>query len=113
MRVIIAGSRTITDKQFVFDIINKAKVELGISISTVICGCANGVDKLGEEWAKLNNIDVEYFPADWDRHGKKAGFIRNKEMAENADCLIAIIKDNSKGTRSMIDIIKKQISHIM
>lgn len=106
MRTIIAGSRSITNEQLVFDTISKAQTELG-NISVVICGCAKGVDKIGEKWAKLNNIKIEYYPADWDKYGKKAGFIRNQEMAKNADCLIAIMENNSKGTGNMIEIIKK------
>jgi len=106
MKVIIAGSRSITDKESTFELLDKAKEYFG-SISVVISGCANGVDKIGEEWAELNNIEVQRFPADWDKYGKKAGFIRNSEMAKAADGLIAIYDGISKGTKNMIDTMKK------
>jgi hypothetical protein len=43
-------------------------------------------------------------PADWDTHGKSAGFKRNKEMAEVSQGLIAFWDNVSKGTKHMIDI---------
>ena len=98
MRVIIAGTRTITDYGFVEDAINKS----GFDITEVVCGMASGVDSLGERYAKEHDIPVAYYPADWDVHGRRAGYIRNIEMAKNADALIAIIKDDSPGTMHMI-----------
>ena len=98
MRVIIAGSRTITDYGCVADAINKS----GFDITEVVCGMASGVDSLGERYAKEHGIPVAYYPADWDVHGRRAGYIRNIEMAKNADALIAIIKDDSPGTMHMI-----------
>ena len=104
MRTIIAGSRTITDLKIVEDAIK----ESGFDIDTVICGGAKGVDKLGELWARRNMLFIEYFYPDWDLYGKAAGPIRNKQMAENADALIAIWDGVSKGTKSMIDLATKQ-----
>lgn len=82
----------------------------------VVSGKAKGVDTLGERWAKRNNIPVKEFPAKWDdleaegalvregQYGKyncKAGFMRNGQMAEYADALIAIDLGTS-GTQDMI-----------
>ena len=47
------------------------------------------------------------FPADWERHGKAAGYIRNREMAQNADALVAFWDGESRGTKSMIDLAKE------
>ena len=46
--------------------------------------------------------------ANWDTFGKRAGYIRNQEMANNADALVAFWDEESKGTRHMIEIAKKQ-----
>ncbi|MEA1980842.1 MAG: hypothetical protein U9N54_07710, partial [candidate division Zixibacteria bacterium] len=67
-----------------------------------------GVDKLGEEYAEQNYIPLLKFPANWNKYGKRAGYVRNEEMANNADALIAIWDGKSKGTNHMINIAKKK-----
>lgn len=104
MRTIIAGSRTITDIKKVY----RAVSDSGFDITQIISGCASGVDKLGEEYATFMQIPIARYPANWNLYGKSAGFIRNKEMAENADALIAIWDGESKGTKHMIDIANKR-----
>ena len=99
LRTIIAGSRDISDYDKVACIIK----ESGFNISEVVSGTALGVDTLGEIWAEENNIPVKQFPADWDNKGKAAGFIRNTEMADYADALIAVWDGKSSGTKHMIN----------
>ena len=107
MKVIIAGSRSIENMQFLEQTISEAIIEKEITITEVVCGMAEGVDTLGKCWAETNKITVKEFPADWNKYSKAAGFIRNKQMAEYADALIAICKNNSKGTINMIEQMKK------
>lgn len=96
---IIAGSRTITDPQTVSDAVEKS----GFIIEKIITGGCNGVDIVAEQYAMQNNIPIEVFLADWKKYGRAAGPVRNKQMAEHADSLIAIMPEGgSKGTRSMI-----------
>jgi RES domain-containing protein len=104
MRTIIAGSRDIDDMKLLESAIAESKMDITI----VVCGEARGVDWLGKEWAISRNIPVHSFPANWSLHGKSAGFIRNTEMAENADALIAVWDGESRGTKMMIDIAKKK-----
>jgi hypothetical protein len=107
MRVIIAGSRYkdfATKTEFdnwplLLETIKKA----GLDITEVVCGMACGVDKMGDRWASLNNIPVKEMPANWNRDGKAAGPIRNREMAKYADAAIIIWDGSSEGTRNMID----------
>ena len=98
MRVIIAGSRNITNPQALLD----ALQEVDWQITRVVCGMARGADKLGYDWAKANNIPIAEFPADWNCHGKSAGYKRNAEMAKNADALLALWDGQSRGTSNMI-----------
>ena len=100
MRTIVAGSRDIQNYSVVCDAVGAS----GFEITTVISGEARGVDLLGERWGREHNVPVEGFPADWKRHGKKAGVLRNIQMLENADALIAIWDVKSKGTKHMIDV---------
>lgn len=100
MRVIIAGSRTITDLETVVRCIE----ESGFELREVVSGTAKGVDQLGEQWARALGIPIARFPADWETHGKRAGYLRNIDMGEYADALIAVWDGESKGTKHMIDI---------
>lgn len=68
----------------------------------VVCGLAVGADTLGKDWAKANDIHLVTFPAEWDKYGKAAGAIRNVEMADYADALVAFWDGKSKGTKHMI-----------
>jgi hypothetical protein len=107
MKLIIAGSRTFTNynllKKHVDILRNK------YNITEIISGCAKGADTLGEIYAELNNIPVKKFPADWDKHGKAAGPIRNKQMAYYGNILIAFKdKENSIGTNNMIQQAEKR-----
>jgi len=83
MKTIIAGGRDYTLTDF-----DRARLA-GLDITEVICGCARGADTGGEQWAQERGIPVKRFPADWNRHGKAAGPIRNCEMVKAAEALVA------------------------
>lgn len=103
MKVIIAGSRTINDYKNVVNAIKNSKFE----ITEVVCGCAIGIDRLGQQWANVNQIPVKQMPANWNEYGKKAGIIRNIQMAQYADAAIIIWDGKSAGSKNMISEIKK------
>lgn len=103
MKTIIAGSRDCYD----YSLLLKAIEEISWKPTTVISGTARGVDKLGERWAVKNNIPLIKYPANWEKYGKRAGYLRNKEMAKVSETLLALWDGNSNGTRNMIDIAKQ------
>lgn len=102
MRVIIAGSRGITELSILKDAIFCSD----FSIREVVSGCARGVDSLGEQWADLNGIPVRQFPANWGRFGRAAGMYRNSDMADYADAAIILWDGESRGTLDMISKIR-------
>lgn len=105
--IIIAGSRDIQNYFLISENLDRLiPLETREKIE-VVSGCAMGVDTMGEWWASANHIPIVKFPADWDTHGKRAGYIRNEEMAKYSKCLIAFWDGNSKGTKHMIDLAKK------
>jgi len=103
MKTIVAGSRKLCD----YDLVTKAIDASGFSISEVVSGCAAGVDTLGERFAKEHSIPIKKMPAQWDVHGKSAGYIRNSEMEKYADALVAVWDGVSSGTKHMIDSAKR------
>lgn len=104
-KIIIAGGRDFMDYNLLKEKTDKILQEKKVTHKIVIIsGCARGADTLGLRYASENAFDVEEYPADWNKYGKKAGYVRNVEMAENADALIAFWDGKSKGTKHMIDI---------
>jgi hypothetical protein len=71
-------------------------------IGEVICGMARGADAAGKDWAVYHDISVWCMPANWEAHGKRAGFTRNRQMAERADVGIGFWKKESGGTANMV-----------
>lgn len=104
MRTIIAGGRDFNDYELLSGEVEDFEENHSKSYLTVVCGKARGADSLGEKWAKQEGRGILFFPADWDTHGKAAGYIRNSEMADNAEALIAFWDGKSKVTKNMIDI---------
>ena len=117
-RIIIAGSRSFNDyiklKAAMYDTICDLKKSNGEELNIkIISGTARGADKLGEKYANEYGYEVVRFPADWDRLGKRAGYVRNAEMAKYAvsdgsiGVLVACWDGASKGTKHMIDLANK------
>jgi len=106
MKIIIAGSRNFKD----FDLLED-KCDFYIGTGKAVCivsGTARGADQLGERYADKSGYIIERHPANWSKHGKRAGYIRNEEMAKTADCLIAFWDGKSRGTKHMIDIARRE-----
>jgi len=105
MKVIIAGGRNFND----YDLL-KAELNLILCIRVmredlvIVSGGAKGADALGERYAKEHNVPVKIFKADWNKHGKSAGPIRNFEMAKYAEGCIVFWDGKSKGTANMIQV---------
>lgn len=98
MRTIIAGSRSACCMQEL-----EAAIKLcGWKPTVVLSGTAKGADTLGQIWAVKNRIPLERYPANWNANGRKAGMMRNKVMAANAEALIALWDGESPGTQNMM-----------
>lgn len=110
LKLIIAGSRNFYN----YVLLDEALTSLLANYDDlpkqieVVSGHALGADRLGEIWAERHAIKVTTFPANWQLHGKRAGYLRNIEMAEYADALVAFWDGMSKGTKHMIDIAKSK-----
>lgn len=101
MKVIIAGGRDFDS----YELLAKTMKEIN-NVTEIVCGKARGADTLGEQWAKENNIPVTYFPALWNL-GRDAGIKRNHQMGDYADYLVAFWDGESRGTKDMIDYMKR------
>jgi len=107
MRLIVAGSRKVTD----YDVVKAAidgLIAKGIVINTIIEGAARGVDSLASRYALEHAIENVRVPAEWKIHHRGAGPVRNRKMAEMGNALLAIWDGSSNGTKNMIDCAKNK-----
>ena len=104
IKLVIAGGRDI-DESLAVTIINEAMVDLGLVacinvVEIVHGGCPNGVDAAVAKHFR-GVVPMRVFPADWQKHGKAAGPIRNAQMAEYGDELLLVWDGKSRGSASM------------
>ena len=104
--LIVAGTRTFDDYELLAAWLNTLREFYGDIV--IISGTAPGADRLAESYAERNKIQVKRFPADWDKHGKAAGPIRNQQMCEVGDALLAFWNGQSRGTASMIKLAQEK-----
>lgn len=101
MKLIIAGTRTFKDYDYFKSVVMKNLTEMPTEI---ISGGAKGTDTLAQEYADEYEIPFTEFPANWEKHGKSAGPIRNREMASHGTHCLVFWDGKSRGTTNMIDI---------
>jgi hypothetical protein len=75
---------------------------------TIVSGGARGVDSLAEAWADREGVKKLIFPADWKGKGKGAGYIRNVDIIENSDLVLAIWNGESRGTLHSLTLAKRK-----
>lgn len=108
-KVVIAGSRGFSNYKLLKETCDKYLREKKKTHNVVvISGHARGADLLGEKYASDEDLDLEIYPADWKKYGKTAGFMRNEQMANIADAVIAFWNGESHGTKHMIDIAEEK-----
>lgn len=101
--VIVAGTRDFIDKKYLWGVLDRYLREHDPKTITILDGKSRGPDSFGGEYGEAKGLRVLPFPADWDKHGKGAGFIRNEEMAKAGTHLIAFWDGKSSGTKDMIE----------
>lgn len=99
MKTIVAGSRN-----WVLDIWDE--LDKHSEITEIVSGLAKGPDTYGKLWAIERGVPVKEFPALWEQYGRKAGILRNIEMGDYADQLLAFWDGKSSGTKHMIQYMK-------
>lgn len=107
-KLIIAGSRGFNDYEKLIRVLfAMAEDEYADKNLAIVSGMAKGADMLGYRFAVDHDIKVYKFPANWNGLGKKAGIIRNTQMGNFADGLLAFWDGESNGTRHMIEYMRR------
>jgi len=106
-RIIVAGSRYFSNKEWLYSVLDDYIKNIDDNVE-IVSGHCRGADMLGEQYAKDHGIPLVLFPADWSKYGKRAGYIRNNQMAKYASekngVLIAFPIGEARGTKMMIRI---------
>jgi hypothetical protein len=109
-RALVCGSRDFKEDWLVFLALDSylEEREVDPKTLTIVSGAARGADTLAAEWARRRGINLEEYPADWNKYGRAAGPVRNKQMLDSGvDIVIAFPKGESKGTRHMMKIARE------
>lgn len=102
-RVLVSGSRNWSDAGTIHTALNEMRAVHGEII--VVHGGAKGADSIADSWARLRDVPVEVYPAQWDKYGKAAGMKRNQQMLDTGiDVVAAFPLGRSPGTRGMMRI---------
>jgi hypothetical protein len=109
MRVLVCGSRTFTDRSIVDSILDGL---LSNDELTVIEGGAKGADLCASQWVGAipkRDVKHELFAADWDKHGGRAGPMRNAKMLRDGkpDAVLAFIDKPLEESHGTLDMVTK------
>lgn len=101
MRIIVCGGRDFHDLDFAWGALNALHYKR--PITTLIHGAAAGADSLGRSWAMtISNIEILGFPANWERYGRRAGPVRNRQMLREGLPDLVVAFPGGRGTRDMV-----------
>ncbi len=95
-KVLVCGGRDYNDREIVQRTLDRIKP------AEIIHGAARGADTLAGEYAQDHGIPCRRFPADWRRHGRSAGFLRNRQMLDEGKPDLVVAFPGGPGTRNMV-----------
>lgn len=105
MRVLVCGGRVFDDRNAVFRTLDE--IHAANRITLVINGGAPGADDLSSKWARTRSVPMHIEPADWKKHGRVAGPIRNRRMLDEQKPDLVVAFPGGAGTNNMIAIAEK------
>lgn len=103
--LVVFGSRSIRPSHQLLDALSYTH---DVGFDLIISGGAKGVDTVAEEWAASKDKAFECYPADWEKHGRVAGMIRNRFMADRATHGICVWDGTSRGTKDMLEVMEER-----
>ncbi len=108
LKIIVAGSREFNNYPLLKQKLDFYCQRYSPHQIEIVSGAARGADRLGEKYAQDSSLSLKKFPANWDKHGKSAGYRRNQEMAQYANAAVVFWDGKSKGSQHMINLAKEQ-----
>jgi hypothetical protein len=103
MIIAVIGSRNFADYKLL-----ETTLAVLPEITQIVSGGASGADSLAEIYAKQHQIPLVIFKPDWKQFGKGAGIVRNRQIIEAAEMVVAFWDGASKGTASSMAFATKK-----
>jgi hypothetical protein len=100
MRLLVCGGRNFSDTEHAYKVLDGLHRMHGIDV--LIEGNARGADRIAGYWARRNGVHNMKFDADWNRHGKAAGAIRNQQMLDIGKPDMVLAFPGGRGTADMV-----------
>lgn len=107
MKIAIVGSRGFDNYELLCNMVDMLIERKKLSDVEIVSGGARGADELAERYAKERQMPIKIFHAQWLKHPKSAGFIRNSDIWKEADMGIAFWDGKSPGTKHSFGLSKK------
>lgn len=104
IKLAVVGSRSFNNYDALKNVIDGICEDFDYEITAIVSGGARGADALGEKYADEYVIDKEIYPADWNRFGKRAGYLRNEDIIKACDVCVCFWDGESHGTKHDIEL---------
>ena len=102
---LICGGRDFADHARAYAALDSA--DFALEISCVVSGGARGADTIAHDWANSRGKHFLFFPANWERYGRRAGYLRNQQMLDEGKPDIVLAFPGGKGTEMMCELAAK------
>jgi YspA, cpYpsA-related SLOG family len=102
MKILVCGGRAYADAPALYNALDAIHREK--HVARLIHGAARGADSLAACWASSRGIPLQAFPADWETHGRAAGYIRNEQMLLEGHPDLVVAFPGGKGTSHMVSV---------
>lgn len=103
MKLAIIGRRGFTDYDFLKENVIEFLKNNSLVCTHIVSGGAKGTDTLAHQFALEHHLEMIVFKPNWKLYGKAAGFIRNTDIVETADMIMAFWDGNSNGTKDSLN----------
>lgn len=102
--VLVCGGRDYNDQARAFAVLDGIARQLGVEgfLLRILTGGATGADTLGMEWARLRKVPAVSVAAEWKKHGRKAGPLRNQRMLDEFPVTMVVAFPGGPGTADMV-----------
>lgn len=106
MKVLVCGGRDYKDWDQMYSVMDG--IDGDNKITWLIHGEARGADRMAGAWAVSKGIHISSFPANWAKYGKRAGYVRNKQMLDERHPDLVVAFPGGRGTAMMVQLAREQ-----
>jgi predicted Rossmann fold nucleotide-binding protein DprA/Smf involved in DNA uptake len=108
MKIAVIGSRDFkSDKHYEFMVSTLGSFGFDKDGNEIVSGGAKGADTLAKYFSEDADLGYKEFAPDWEKHGKGAAFIRNRQIVEYSDFIVCYWDGTSKGTENSISMARE------